>query len=164
MFGDVLEEPSRQLESELSPNAHFVKCDASSYSDQLALFKSAHEKYGKVDIVVANAGISIPKDIFDPAEDIMQEPSMKEIDINTKGVIFSARIGMHYLRQAGEGDLVLVSSIAGFKECGGLVTYTASKHGVIGVMRGLHLTATPENIRVNVICPWMTSKSSLPFI
>ncbi|KAJ6134078.1 NAD(P)-binding protein [Penicillium sp. IBT 18751x] len=155
-FGDILEEPSRQLESELSPNAHFVKCDASSYSDQLALFKSAHDKFGRVDIVIANAGISITKDVFDPAEDITQEPSMKEIDINTKGAIFSARIGMHYLRQAGGGDLVLVSSIAGFKECGGLVTYTASKHGVIGVMRGLHLTATPQNIRVNVVCPWMT--------
>jgi NAD(P)-dependent dehydrogenase (short-subunit alcohol dehydrogenase family) len=82
---------------------------------------------------------------------------MAEIDINTKGSIFSARIGMHYLRQNGGGDLVLVSSIAGFKECGGLTTYTASKHGVVGIMRGLHLTATPENIRVNVICPWMTS-------
>ncbi|KAJ5674637.1 NAD(P)-binding protein [Penicillium maclennaniae] len=119
IFGDILEEPSRQLESELSPNVHFVKCDASSYSDQLGLFKSAHDKFGRVDIVIANAGISITKDIFDPAEDITQEPSMKEIDINTKGAIFSARIGMHYLRQAGGGDLVLVSSIAGFKECGG---------------------------------------------
>lgn len=160
VFGDVVEELSRELESELSPNAQFVKCDSSSYTDQLTLFKTAFEKHGRVDIVVANAGISIPKDIFDPAADIGEEPSMKEIAVNTIGSIFTARIGMHYMRQGGGGDLVLVSSIAGFKECGGLVTYTASKHGVVGIMRGLHLTATPENIRVNVISPWMTRMSS----
>lgn len=160
VFGDVVEEASRELEAELSPSVQFVKCDSSNYSDQLNLFKTAFDKYGRVDIVVANAGISIHQDIFDPNSDVFQEPSMKEVDINLVGAVFSARIGMHYLRRSGGGDLVLVSSIAGWKECGGLVTYTASKHGVVGIMRGLHLTATPENIRVNVICPWMTSKSA----
>lgn len=159
VFGDIVEQASRELEAELNPNAQFVKCDSSNYSDQLNLFKTAFDKYGRVDIVVANAGISIPQDPFDANSDVTQEPSMKEIDINLVGDIFTARIGMHYLRRSGGGDLVLVSSIAGWKECGGLVTYTASKHGVVGIMRGLHLTATPENIRVNVICPWMTSKS-----
>ncbi|KAJ5690381.1 NAD(P)-binding protein [Penicillium macrosclerotiorum] len=156
VFGDVVEDLSKTLEADLGPSVQFVKCDSSSYSDQLKLFKVAFEKYGRIDIVIANAGISIHKDIFDPNADINQEPSMKEVDINLVGSIFSTRIGMHYLRKSGGGDLVLVSSIAGFKECGGLVTYTASKHGVVGIMRGLHLTATLENIRVNVICPWMT--------
>lgn len=160
IFGDVSERPSLELQTELSPNAHFVKCDTSNYADQLNLFKTAYDLYGKIDVVAANAGISIHQDIFDPALDINEEPSMREVDINLTGTIFSARIGMHYLRKNGGGDLVFTSSIAGFKECGGLVTYTASKHGVIGIMRGLHLTATPENIRVNVICPWMTSKST----
>lgn len=158
VFGDVATEPALELESELRPNARFIKCDASSYTDQLHLFRTAYEMHGRVDIVVANAGISIHKDIFDPSADINEEPSMKEIEINTVGALFTARIGMHFLRLSGGGDLVLVSSIAGFKECGGLVPYTASKHGVVGIMRGLHLTATPEGIRVNVICPWMTRK------
>lgn len=158
VFGDVVEAPSREIESKLSPNAQFVKCDSSSYSDQLNLFRTAFEKYGRVDIVIVNAGIAIHKDPFDPTADINEAPSMKEVEVNTIGGLFSARIGMHYLRRSGGGDLVLVSSIAGFKEGGGLVAYTASKHGVVGIMRGLHVTATPENIRVNVICPWMTSR------
>ncbi|KAL5356640.1 hypothetical protein BJX96DRAFT_143137 [Aspergillus floccosus] len=83
---------------------------------------------------------------------------MKEIDVNLKGALYSTRIGLHYLRQRGGGDVVLVSSISGFKECVGLATYTASKHGVVGVVRGLHLQSIPENIRINVICPWMTSE------
>ena len=53
-----------------------------------------------------------------------------------------------------------MSSIAGWKECTGLVAYTASKHGVIGIMRGLHLSAVKEGVRINVVCPWMTSTPS----
>jgi NAD(P)-dependent dehydrogenase (short-subunit alcohol dehydrogenase family) len=69
------------------------------------------------------------------------------------------------LRKNGRegGDLILVSSIAGWKECTGLVAYTASKHGVLGIMRGLHLSAVKEGVRINVICPWMTSLYS-PFL
>ncbi|KAJ5946875.1 NAD(P)-binding protein [Penicillium verhagenii] len=156
VFGDVVEGLSRELETEIGSNVQFVKCDSSSYSDQLNLFKAAYEKYGRIDIVVANAGISIHQDAFSPDADIEQEPSMAEIDINLKGPLFTTRIGMHYLRRCGGGDIVMVSSIAGFKEGEGLVPYTASKHGVLGIMRGIHLTGTRENIRVNVICPWMT--------
>jgi NAD(P)-dependent dehydrogenase (short-subunit alcohol dehydrogenase family) len=158
VFGDISNEPAHSLENELGTNARFFHCDTSSYSDQLALFALAESTFGHVDIVVANAGMANHKDIFDPSSDITIEPSMKEIDVNLKGAIFTARIGMHYLRKRGGGDLVLVSSIAGFKECGGLAPYTASKHGVVGLMRGLHIVAILEDIRINVICPWMTSK------
>ncbi|KAJ5546191.1 15-hydroxyprostaglandin dehydrogenase [Penicillium frequentans] len=163
VFGDVVEGPSRELESELGPNIHFVKCDASSYSEQFHLFKTAYEKYGRIDIVVANAGIAIHQDSFGPDADIEKEPSMAEVDVNLKGSLFTVRIGMHYLRKCGGGDIVMVSSIAGFKEGEGLVPYTASKHGVVGIMRGIHLTGTRENIRVNVICPWMTSMRPISF-
>ncbi|KAJ6102468.1 NAD(P)-binding protein [Penicillium sp. IBT 16267x] len=156
VFGDVIEGPSRELESDLGPNVQFVKCDASSYSEQLNLFKTAYEKYGRIDIVVANAGIIIHQDSFSPDADIEKEPSMAEVDVNLKGSLFTVRIGMHYLRECGGGDIVMVSSIAGFKEGEGLVPYTASKHGVVGIMRGIHHTGTRENIRVNVVCPWMT--------
>lgn len=158
VFGDVSDEPARELESRLGPSVRYVHCDTSSYSDQLELFATAESAFGRVDIVVANAGIANHKDIFAPDQDITKEPSMLEIDVNLKGVIFTARIGMHYLRKIGGGDLVLVSSIAGFKESGGLTPYMASKHGVLGVLRGLRLTALPENIRINAICPWMTSE------
>ncbi|KAF9894857.1 hypothetical protein FE257_004478 [Aspergillus nanangensis] len=156
VFGDVSKEAGHELASRLGPNVRFFPCDSSSYTDQLTLFREATQLFGGVDIAVANAGIANHKDIFDPSCDINVEPSMKEVDVNLVGPLFTARIGLHYLRQRGGGDLVLVSSISGFKECVGLGTYTASKHGVLGLMRGLHLQSIPENIRINVICPWMT--------
>lgn len=132
------------------------------YADQLRLFETAEKEFGRVDVVVANAAIAIHKDPFLPEADITVEPPTAEIDVNLKGALFTARIGMHYLRknksseEGPGGDLILVSSIAGFKESSGLVTYTASKHGVLGILRGLRVSALKENIRINAICPWMT--------
>ncbi len=165
-FGDVNDTEGFKLQTELGgSNAKFIDCDTTSYASQLALFKTASQTFGPIDIVIANAGVSLPKDPFSPDADIETEFSTLEIDVNLKGVLFTARIGLGFFRKngrsggAGKGDLVLVSSIAGWKECTGLVAYAASKHGVIGVMRGLHLSAVREGVRVNVVCPWMTSKS-----
>ncbi|KAF8860205.1 NAD(P)-binding protein [Acephala macrosclerotiorum] len=141
VFGDVADSLGQELEKSLaSPSIRFQHCDTTSYQDQLSLFQLAHELFGRVDIVVANAG---------------------EIDVNLKGALFTARIGNHYLgRNVKEGgDLILVSSIAGFKESTGLAVYTASKHDVLGILRGLRVQASREGVRVNAVCPWMTSES-----
>lgn len=126
----------------------------------MKLFELAHKLFGRIDIVVANAGVSIPQDPFATDTDVNLKPSTKEIDVNLKGALFTARIGNHYLRQNGKegGDLILVSSIAGFKESTGLAVYTASKHGVLGILRGLRVQASRDRVRVNAVCPWMTSE------
>ncbi|KAL3478158.1 hypothetical protein BJX99DRAFT_224714 [Aspergillus californicus] len=168
IFGDIATSEAHDLTATLGENVDFVHCDTTSYADQLALFRTAYTKHGRIDIVVAVAGVANPCSIFDPAADINEEPSMLEIEVNTIGSLFTARIGMHYLRMnnnnnndkaqqgAGGGDIVLMSSIIGFKETQDLVPYTTSKHGVVGIMRGLHLQAEREGIHVNVICPWVT--------
>jgi NAD(P)-dependent dehydrogenase (short-subunit alcohol dehydrogenase family) len=112
--------------------------------------------------VCANAGVSRHKDIFAADSDWEKEPDMVEIDVNTKGCLFTVRIGMAYLRRNQEGgDVVMTSSIAGWKECSTIAPYTASKHAVIGLGRGLYQQAAKEGVRVNVVCPWMTSESLL---
>ncbi|KAJ5984810.1 hypothetical protein N7522_012006 [Penicillium canescens] len=125
-------------------------------SDQLALFQEAAQSFGHVDIVIANAAVAKLPDPLTVIEDINEEPPLPEVDINLRGVLFTSRIATHYLRRHGGGDLILVSSIGGFKETAELTPYLATKHGVIGVMRGLRMTSLNDNIRVNVICPWTT--------
>lgn len=156
MFGDVNDELGSSLATQCGPSVQFRHCNAASYSDQLMLFEEAEKSFGRIDVVCANAGVAVHADIFAPDADWRTEPSMMEIDVNTKGCLYSARVGMGYLRKYGGGDLVLTSSIAGWKECSHLVTYTASKHAVIGIMRGLYQQAWEEKITVNVVCPWMT--------
>ncbi|KAL5338377.1 hypothetical protein BJX70DRAFT_388605 [Aspergillus crustosus] len=163
VFGDIAPEPAESLVTELQTNIHFVPCDSTSYTSQLNLFRTAHTLHGRIDIVLPIAGVANPKSIFAPDSDINEEPSMLEIEVNTIGSIYTARIGMHYLRMNeptengfGRGDIVLMSSIIGFSETEDLVPYTTSKHGVVGIMRGLHLQAEREGISVNVVCPWVT--------
>jgi NAD(P)-dependent dehydrogenase (short-subunit alcohol dehydrogenase family) len=183
IFGDVNDTPATKLVSTLNSKAtdseervHFVHCDTSNYANQLVLFQRAYNLYKRIDIVIANAAIVIHKDPFTVAhesdEAILSAPSLAEIDVNLKGLLYTTRLGLHYLRKnptttspsGYKGDVVLVSSIAGFKESGGHTTYTASKHGVIGVMRGLALEGEKEGIRVNTVCPWMTSRGPLPYV
>lgn len=74
-----------------------------------------------------------------------------------------ARIASVYLRQNRpdntDRSIILVSSVAGFKESPGLFIYQASKHGVLGLMRALrlYLCSPAHRIRINCICPWMTT-------
>ncbi|KAM6529371.1 hypothetical protein FALCPG4_007507 [Fusarium falciforme] len=123
----------------------------------LALFQEAEQSFGRVDIAIANAAVGKLPDPLTVIEDINEEPPLPEVDINLRGVLFTSRIAMHYLRQHGGGDLILISSIGGFKETADLTPYLATKHGVIGVMRGLRMTSLKnDDVRVNVICPWTT--------
>jgi NAD(P)-dependent dehydrogenase (short-subunit alcohol dehydrogenase family) len=177
IFGDVDDTLATKLVSTLNSKdadaeerVHFVHCDTSNYANQLHLFQTAYNLYKRIDIVIANAAIVNHKDPFTAAhesdEAILSAPSLAEIDVNLKGLLYTTRLGLHYLRKnttttspsGYKGDVVLVSSIAGFKEGAGHTTYTASKHGVIGVVRGLALEGEKEGIRVNTVCPWMTSR------
>ncbi|KAI7328413.1 putative 3-hydroxyacyl-CoA dehydrogenase [Hortaea werneckii] len=178
-FGDLLDEEGNALERELSSSASssqikFVHCDVTSYADNIALFDAAYQSCGRVDHAIANAGLGEQGQMFDPAlnlESVKEEPtkSLKVVDVNLKGVLYFARIASVYLRQppqSGESNeqcadksLTLVSSVAGFREDPGLYVYTASKHGVLGLMRSLRsspVTSGPPRIRTNAICPWMT--------
>ncbi len=156
--GDVNDKAGKDLEAELGSSVIYHHCDTAIYADQLALFEAAEKAFGRINIVCANAGVSAAADPFLPESDWTVEPRMIEIDVNLKGCIFTTRIGQAYLRKNGGGDIVLTSSIAGFKESPGIVIYTASKHGVIGLMRSLHGAASREKINVNVVCPWFTSE------
>ncbi|EED14321.1 3-hydroxyacyl-CoA dehydrogenase, putative [Talaromyces stipitatus ATCC 10500] len=172
-FGDIDEKAGRGVEESANasqksspPTARFVPVDVTNYQSVLSLFKTALSLYGRIDHVVANAGIVERGNWFDPAltvESVEEQPTTKVLDVNLLGCLYTARIASVYLRQnrreGQDRSLTLVSSVAGFKESPGLFVYQASKHGVLGLMRSLrkYITfPTTHNIRVNAICPWMT--------
>ncbi|KAL2871172.1 putative 3-hydroxyacyl-CoA dehydrogenase [Aspergillus lucknowensis] len=173
-FGDLAVEAGEALAKTVNasnpnsspPRAVFVQTDVTNYESVLGLFDAAMENYGRIDHAVAGAGIVEIGNIFDPAlnmESIRQPPTTKVLDVNLLGCLYVARIASVYLRQGLPTDtdrsIVLVSSVAGFKESPGLFVYQASKHGVIGLMRSLrlYLPAPAHGIRINCICPWMTA-------
>lgn len=171
------------VSSSSRPRAIFHQTDVTDYKSILALFDAALETYGHIDHVVAAAGIQEIGNWFDPAltlEDVRevchsrlsilhtninnpQPATTKVLDVNLYGCLYVSRIASVYLRQNRppntDRSITLISSIAGFKESPGLFVYQASKHGVLGILRSLrqYLPSTPHQLRINAVCPWMTT-------
>ncbi|KAK3672030.1 hypothetical protein LTR78_007999 [Recurvomyces mirabilis] len=166
-IGDVNEENGRKVVEALGggKKAAFVKCDVMSWSDQLKLFKTAlsSSPSKSINVVCANAGISGQDDVFLDKTDgdgEPLEPDLSIVNINTIGVMLTAKLALHYLAQESEGSeaggkcLILTASLAGYLELPGSPQYTASKFAVRGLMRSLRLTAPMKEVRVNLIAPW----------
>lgn len=108
------------------------------------------ERFGRLDIVVANAGIAGSYAVEDLTDEIWRDM----IDINLTGVWNTVKASVPHLRAGGRGgSIVLISSIAGLKGLPNNAHYAAAKHGVIGVMRSLANELGPEGIRVNAVLP-----------
>jgi (+)-trans-carveol dehydrogenase len=106
---------------------------------------------GRLDVVVANAGVLTAVGPFDE----MSEAAFTDlVDINLNGVWRTAKVAMPHLRASGPGgSIILTSSSAGIRASRNTSHYVASKFGVLGLMRALALELGPEMIRVNSIHP-----------
>jgi len=169
-FGDIDEVRGKSLADELGPNVQFIKCDATSWDDQLNMFKQAiaHSPAKSCDIVVANAGISGPDEIFelgDPASE-PTKPSLPILQLNLTGAFYTFKLGQHYLRVQPEGPerdrcFIFKGSVAGLLDQPGSFQYSASKFALRGLMRSARWTSWQAGIRVNYIAPWYTKTTIL---
>ncbi|KID67818.1 5'-hydroxyaverantin dehydrogenase [Metarhizium brunneum] len=180
--GDWNEDAARSYNNALIANAgdgtgsiQFVKVDISKYESQLDLFDAAIKTHGRVDIAICCAAVGEQAGWFEPESLDLESvrtvptPLADILDINLKGSLYFTRIALAYLRPQGPAEgrggsrsIILLSSVAGFKESPGLFAYSASKHGVLGIMRGLRLyTPARFNVRINVVCPWATDTQML---
>ena len=112
-----------------------------------ALVDRGVAELGRLDVVVANAGIAGSEPMVDMSDDTWQDM----IDINLTGVFKTIRAALPHLT-AGS-SIVITSSIAGFKGLANNTHYTAAKHGVMGIMRALANEVGPQGIRVNCVNP-----------
>ncbi|KAG7567085.1 hypothetical protein FFLO_01211 [Filobasidium floriforme] len=163
-FGDLDVESGRELEKEL-PGTKFVKCDTTSWEDQVKLFDEAKSfsNNGGIHYVVANAGITKQDDVFAYDESGPKKPDLKIIDVNIHGVMYTAKLASHHFvtqngqvetRQQEDTCLVLISSGAGYLDCPRAPQYQASKYGMRGIMHSLRRVVHHYGSRVNIIAPW----------
>jgi NAD(P)-dependent dehydrogenase (short-subunit alcohol dehydrogenase family) len=131
--------------------AVFIKTDVSRPQDIETLFKTALDKYGRLDCAVNNAGVS------SPALKRFINYTMEEWDwtmnINLRGVWLCMQHEIRQMLAQGGGAIVNTASIAGVMTDFGLSVYCASKHGVMGLTKSAALEYAHKNIRVNAICP-----------
>ena len=127
-----------------------VVSDISKTEDAQKVVSAALEAYGKIDILINNAGVldSGLKAIDSFTDDDMN----RVIDINTKGTMCMMREVTAEMAKTGYGSIVNVASVAGVMGCGG-AAYVASKAAVVGLTRHTALRFAGTNVRCNAICP-----------
>ena len=128
-----------------------MRCRPTSATAALeAALAEGIELFGRLDIVVANAGIFQAVPMLEMDDAGWQET----IDINLTGVWNTARAALPHLIDGGRGgSIILISSIAGLKAQRNSVNYVAAKHGVVGIMRALSSELADHFIRVNSVHP-----------
>ena len=132
-----------------------VEGDVRETADVAAAVDKCLEAFGVPDIVVANAGVNLQRGLEPDA----QQAFVDTIMINLVGVWNTAHAIAPLMVERGEGGaLVLISSTNGMTGRGGdgsgaVTGYTASKHGVVGIMRSLMIWLAPHGIRINTIHP-----------
>ena len=113
------------------------------------------ERYGRVDALVNNAGISL----ICPAEQTTLSDYRRVLEVNLVAPFLMARTFGEKMLEAGSGSIINVSSVAGLLGIGDRVAYNASKHGLIGLTRTLAAEWGGRGVRVNAVCPgWVKTE------
>jgi NADP-dependent 3-hydroxy acid dehydrogenase YdfG len=114
-----------------------------------ALVDAAAKAYGRVDVMINNAGL-MPQS---PLERLKIDDWDRMIDVNIKGVLYGIAAVLPIMKRQKSGHIINVSSVAGHKVRAGGAVYSATKHAVLALSEGLRQEVKPYNIRTTVISP-----------
>jgi len=162
IVADVLEPEGKQVADKIGAAARFVKLDVTSETEWDAAVKAAVSAFGKLDVLVNNAGISGTYD-----QDMLSSAAWdKVMAVNAKGVFLGMKYAIPQMKKAGGGAIVNISSISGFVGQDGVhMAYNASKGAVRIMTKTAAVQFAGDNIRVNSVHPGFmppmrTSKTS----
>jgi NAD(P)-dependent dehydrogenase (short-subunit alcohol dehydrogenase family) len=132
--------------------AVFHHGDASDAADVSAAVARAVEAFGHLDLVWANAGVNVFKNVVDTTEDEWD----RLIDVNLKGCFLAAKYAIPELIRAGGGTVLFTGSVNSFVGDPGAPAYCASKGGILMLARAVALEYADRHIRVSCLCPGST--------
>ena len=128
-----------------------AEADVRDYDALKAAVDSGVEQLGRLDIIVANAGIGNGGETLDKTS---EQDWTDMIDVNLSGVWKTVKAGVPHLLEAGRGgSIILTSSVGGLKAYPHTGHYVSAKHGVVGLMRAFAVELGQHNIRVNSVHP-----------
>jgi NADP-dependent 3-hydroxy acid dehydrogenase YdfG len=126
-----------------------VSCDVRDRGAVEAAADAVVECFGRLDIVVANAGVGA----YGSFLDLDPEQLEAMIDVNLKGTLYTAAVTLPHLIASGEADFVALASVAGLRAFPGEAVYSASKFGQVGFTRALDHELRERGVRATCICP-----------
>ncbi|CAG8980317.1 hypothetical protein HYALB_00013149 [Hymenoscyphus albidus] len=139
-------------------NMKFVPMDVALEVDWERVVENTLGKWGRVDVVVNNAGVSYRNK---PSAEVTEDEWERVFNINVKSIFHSSRhIIPNMINQGDGGSIINISSIGATRPRGGLVWYNASKAAVNNATKGLAAEYGEKQIRVNSICPLLCATAS----
>jgi NAD(P)-dependent dehydrogenase (short-subunit alcohol dehydrogenase family) len=149
---DVNGDAAEETVSLCRGDAFAVRVDVAEEIDVVSMYAAAQERFGGIDVLYNNAGISPPEDsgILDTSVEAWQRVQ----DVNAKGVFLCCKHGIPHLLERGGGSVINVASfVAMIGAATSQISYTASKGAVLAMSRELAVQFARRGIRVNALCP-----------
>ena len=131
------------------PDALGLSCDVRRLDQVEAAVAATVDRFGRLDICVANAGVGSYHTLADTPVEHIEEM----IDVNLKGTIYAIRACVPHLIASGEGDVITLASEAGRRGLPGEAVYCASKFGQVGLTRALDHELREHGVRCTNVCP-----------
>ena len=129
--------------------ALFVEAHMESEAEAAAFVREAADRFGRLDVLVNNAGIRMYQTVVEASAESWDEI----LGVNLKGYVFCAKAAIPVIRQSGGGNIVNVASVRSVTTAGKTTQYDTTKAAVAGLTRGMAMDHAPDGIRVNAVCP-----------
>lgn len=140
--------------------AKFVEADIATDTGMAALLAATVETYGRLDVMVANAGVTHSAQ---PLSEVSEAEFDRVFNVNVKGIYHAAKHSIPLFQSQGTGgSFIITASTAGLRPRPGLVWYAASKGAAISIAKAMAIELAADNIRVNAICPVAGDTPLLP--
>lgn len=154
-LADVQDEDGQALCDELKAQGHdvtYIHCDVSDAESVKNAVEEAVSKFGRLDVVYANAGIN---GVWTPIDELEPEEWDKTLNINLRGTYLTVHFAVPHLKSGGGGSIIITSSVNGNRtfSSAGATAYSTSKAGQVAFMKMIALELGRDHIRCNAVCP-----------
>lgn len=131
-------------------NCATMVADSADEAAMAGVIAATLERFGRLDIMVANAGI---EGVLKPVDQLSVGEFEQVLRVNVIGVWLGIKLAAAAMKGSGGGSIVALSSVAGTIGFPGMAAYTASKHAVFGLVKTAAIELAPASIRVNAVAP-----------